>query len=60
MMMNMQKTDESRLAPPQPDPIRLGAVTLGAPVFLARDQWELNYTQQRETGLKFTATRERA
>lgn len=35
MMMNMQKTDESRLAPPQPDPIRLGAVTLGAPVFLA-------------------------
>lgn len=35
MMMNMQKTDQSRLAPPQPDPIRLGAVTLGAPVFLA-------------------------
>ena len=32
----------------------------GAPVFMARDQWELNYTQQRETGLKFTATRERA
>ena len=35
MMMNMQKTDESRIAPPQPAPIRLGAVTLGAPVFLA-------------------------
>ena len=35
MMMNMQKTDESRHAPPQPAPIRLGAVTLGAPVFLA-------------------------
>ena len=35
MMMNMQKTDESRLAPQQPDPIRLGGVTLGAPVFLA-------------------------
>ncbi|MGI4879490.1 MAG: peptide chain release factor 3 [Janthinobacterium lividum] len=32
----------------------------GAPVFLARDQWELNYTEQRETALKFTATRERA
>ncbi|WP_419814014.1 peptide chain release factor 3 [Glacieibacterium sp.] len=32
----------------------------GAPVFMARDQWELNYTQQRETGLRFTATRERA
>jgi peptide chain release factor 3 len=32
----------------------------GAPVFLARDQWELNYTAQRETALRFTATRERA
>ena len=32
----------------------------GAPVFMARDAWELNYTAQRETGLKFTATRERA
>jgi peptide chain release factor 3 len=32
----------------------------GAPVFMARDAWELNYTVQRETGLKFTATRERA
>ncbi len=32
----------------------------GAPVFLARDQWELNYTEQRETALRFTATRERA
>ena len=32
----------------------------GAPVFMARDQWELNYTQARETGLRFTATRERA
>ena len=34
-MMNMQKTDESCPAPQTPDPIRLGAVTLGAPVFLA-------------------------
>jgi len=32
----------------------------GAPVFMARDQWELNYTQQREARLRFTATRERA
>ena len=32
----------------------------GAPVFMARDQWELNYTQQREGKLRFTATRERA
>ncbi len=32
----------------------------GAPVFMARDTWELNYTAQRETGLRFTATRERA
>lgn len=32
----------------------------GAPVFLARDQWELNYTEQREKAVKFTATRERA
>ena len=32
----------------------------GAPVFMARDQWELNYVAQRETALRFTATRERA
>ncbi|MBV8971141.1 MAG: peptide chain release factor 3 [Sphingomonadaceae bacterium] len=32
----------------------------GAPVFMARDQWELNYTAQRETAVRFTATRERA
>ena len=32
----------------------------GAPVFMARDQWELNYTEQREKALRFTATRERA
>ena len=32
----------------------------GAPVFLARDQWELNYTEQREKAVRFTATRERA
>ena len=32
----------------------------GAPVFMARDQWELNYTEQREGKLRFTATRERA
>ncbi len=32
----------------------------GAPVFMARDAWELNYTAQREPGMRFTATRERA
>ena len=32
----------------------------GAPVFMARDGWELNYVSQRETGVKFSATRERA
>jgi len=32
----------------------------GAPVFMARDSWELNYTAQRETGIRFSATRERA
>ncbi len=35
MMTTMQKTDPSRPAPLPTDPIRLGAVTLGAPVFLA-------------------------
>jgi peptide chain release factor 3 len=32
----------------------------GAPVFMARDAWELNYTSQRETAIRFSATRERA
>ncbi len=32
----------------------------GAPVFMARDTWELNYVQQRETAIRFSATRERA
>ena len=32
----------------------------GAPVYLARDSWELNYTSQRNPDLRFTATRERA
>jgi peptide chain release factor 3 len=32
----------------------------GAPVFMARDNWELNYVTQRETAIRFSATRERA
>jgi peptide chain release factor 3 len=32
----------------------------GAPVFMARDTWELNYVTQRETAIRFSATRERA
>ncbi|WP_310496901.1 peptide chain release factor 3 [Sandarakinorhabdus sp.] len=32
----------------------------GGPVFMARDNWELNYVSQRETTIKFSATRERA
>lgn len=32
----------------------------GAPVFMARDSWELNYVTQRETTIRFSATRERA
>ena len=32
----------------------------GAPVFMARDQWELNYVSQRESAVRFSATRERA
>jgi peptide chain release factor 3 len=32
----------------------------GAPVFMARDSWELNYVTQRETAIRFSATRERA
>jgi peptide chain release factor 3 len=32
----------------------------GAPVFMARDGWELNYVAGRETAVKFSATRERA
>ena len=32
----------------------------GAPVFMARDAWELNYVIQRETKIRFSATRERA
>jgi peptide chain release factor 3 len=31
----------------------------GAPVYLARDAWELNYTSQRSPDIRFTATRER-
>ena len=32
----------------------------GAPVFMARDSWELNYVSQRETTITFSATRERS
>ncbi|QMW22297.1 peptide chain release factor 3 [Sandaracinobacteroides saxicola] len=32
----------------------------GAPVYLARDGWELKYTADRNPGLRFSATRERA
>jgi len=32
----------------------------GAPVYLARDAWELNYTSQRNPDVRFTATRERS
>ena len=31
----------------------------GAPVYMARDAWELNYTSQRASDIRFTATRER-
>ena len=31
----------------------------GAPVFLAKDQWELNYVEDRYKALKFSATKER-
>ena len=32
----------------------------GAPVFLARDAWELSYVAERTPEVRFTATRERA
>ncbi|MDH3593716.1 MAG: peptide chain release factor 3 [Rhodospirillales bacterium] len=32
----------------------------GAPVFLARNAWELNYTQEKWPDIRFVATRERA
>ena len=32
----------------------------GAPVFLARDAWELNYVAERNPDIRFTATKERA
>ncbi len=32
----------------------------GAPVFLARNSWELNYTQERNPKIRFTSTRERS
>jgi peptide chain release factor 3 len=32
----------------------------GAPVFLARNAWELNYTQDKWPAIRFVATRERA
>ncbi|USI71893.1 peptide chain release factor 3 [Sphingomonas morindae] len=32
----------------------------GAPVFLARDQWEVNYVAERAPEIRFSATRERA
>ena len=31
----------------------------GAPVFLAKDMWELNYVEGRNAGMKFSATKER-
>ena len=31
----------------------------GAPVFMAKDGWELNYVQQRNPDIRFTATKER-
>ena len=31
----------------------------GAPVFMAKDAWELSYVQQRNPGLRFAATKER-
>ncbi|MBA4747896.1 MAG: peptide chain release factor 3 [Sphingopyxis sp.] len=31
----------------------------GAPVFMAKDQWELGYVAQRNAGIRFTATKER-
>ena len=31
----------------------------GAPVFMARDAWELNYVEQRNPDIRFTATKER-
>ena len=31
----------------------------GAPVFLAKDQWELNYIQGKFPGLRFSATKDR-
>jgi peptide chain release factor 3 len=32
----------------------------GAPVYMARDAWELNYTAERNPEIRFTATRERS
>ena len=32
----------------------------GAPVFMAKDLWELNYHENRNPGLRFTATKERS
>ena len=32
----------------------------GAPVFMARDAWELSFVTQRHSGIRFSATRERA
>jgi peptide chain release factor 3 len=32
----------------------------GAPVFLARDAWEVNYVAERAPKVQFSATRERA
>ena len=31
-----------------------------APVFMAKDQWELNYVMSRNEGIRFSATKERA
>ena len=32
----------------------------GAPVFMAKDLWELNYHESRNPGIRFTATKERS
>ncbi|HEY1146804.1 MAG TPA: peptide chain release factor 3, partial [Allosphingosinicella sp.] len=31
----------------------------GAPVFMAKDLWELNFHEQRNPNIRFTATKER-
>jgi len=53
----MPKAGPAELGPP--DGVYLVGYRDGAPVFLAKSNWELGYIADRNPGIRFTATKER-